>query len=328
MVCAMSSALLQKSSPPEKTSEWVELLETVFQSKPHTVNTVDLGTLLRRKFSIQTAHDFIEASFRLKDTHVLNTPALTQWAEMMQYCLDLQPSNRAVGLEVGKHLLNRVHSIDQPVLWPTCCEKWTQHFIGTKDYAMVKSLWGMHHFNGNGKDLVKWAIYTGDVKMVEIFLDRIDPRVNKNELLMSSIYNCNLPIFERLFIDSPFKNKTQVLHYALDVQHPYRIPRRRRKLNETETEKAQRVEKEKEKNKILECMIARLIPQSDINNLFFAMQISADTQWMIEYLSKKSMARLKKDPYHNQVKDLPAYQQRILNESIGAVSFKKHSRKI
>lgn len=301
---------------PPSPHHWLEMFESVFVTEPYRQADVNFHDIPIKKLTQQNAHDFIEASFRFKDTHITNPIPLNGWADVMKQCLSLHPSNLALGIEVGKCMLQKYYTsrVYEKDRWPNRAEEWMKYFIGCNDQLVVRLLWNAYHFNGKGAEFATSAMYTQDLAMLEIFLDRVDPRVNKFELLKDAIRMHNLPMFERLLVPSKMNNKSEVLLYAIN-QRPCKN-RRSRPFRGTDAEKAQVEEKQRNNQKILEIMIDRLIPLSDLNHVFFSQKISVDSQWLIPHLSAKSMQRLKKDPYYNQVKDLPEYQRRLLNESI------------
>lgn len=312
---------------PSSPQHWLEMFESVFLTQPYRQADVNFHDLPIKKLTRQNAHDFIEASFRFKDTRITNHMPLSGWADLMKQCLGLTPSNVVLGVEVSKCMLriSRMSYIYERDKWPSRAEEWIKHFISVKNHAVVQLLWNAHHFDGRGVELASHAMYE-DVAMLEIFLDRVDPRVNKFELLKNAIRMHSLPMFDRLLLPSKIKNKGEVLLYALN--HRPVKNRRARPFRGTDAEKALFEEKQRANQKVLEIMIDRLVPLSDLNHVFFSQKISEDTQWLIPHLSKKSMQRLKKEPYHDQVKDLPQYQSRLLNESIGATAHTTRVRKL
>lgn len=316
------------SSPviPATTQQWLELFEQNFSAERLNKTHLTFYAVPQKKITEQTAHDFIEASFRFKDSKVINVSALKEWAILMQRCLELHPSNMALGVQVAKDFLSKVHSLAHRPIWNDCANQWIRHFINKKEQALVKLLWDSHHFNGDGKDLAHCAVYTNDVELLEIFLDRVDPRVNKFELLKASISCHSIPMFDRLFVSSRVKNKTEVLDHALCKLHPRSVFRSRPFIG-TDAEKAKHDDQQVQNKKALEYMVERLTPQADLNAVFFMRKITTTEQWMIEHLSSKSMKRLKQAPYYEQVKDLPEYQRRILRDSIHTPSV-SHTRKM
>lgn len=318
------------SSPviPACTQQWLELFEQNFSADRHSAIPLTFYAVPKKKITPQNAHDFIEAAFRFKDSKVTNVSALKEWGNLMQHCLELHPSNMMLGVQVAKDFLSKVHSLKSAhrPIWNDCANQWIRHFISAKDHEIVKTLWDSHHFHGNGKDLAKCAVYSGDLDILEIFLDRVDPRVNKFELLKASISSHSIPMFDRLFVSSRIKNKTEVLDHALCNMHPHSVFRRRPFIG-TDAEKAKREEQQRENNKALEYMVERLIPQADLNVVFFMRKITATEQWMIQHLSAKSMKRLKQSPYYEKVKDLPEYQRRILSDNIQSSTL-THFRKM
>ena len=313
---------------PTTTQQWVDMFSVVFLSDRHNPAPVSFYSLQPKKMTQSNAHDFIEAAFRFKDSKVINVSALKEWGNLMKRCLELHPANMSLGVQVAKEFLSKVHSFNayKPRLWDSCADQWIRHFINAKDHEVVKLLWDSHHFHGNGKDLAKCAVYSKDLDILEIFLDRVDPRVNKFELLKAAVSSHSIPMFDRLFVSSRIKNKNEVLDHALCNRYPHSVFRRRPFIG-TDAEKAKREQQQLENNKALEYMVERLIPQADLNAVFFMRKITATEQWMIEHLSPKSMRRLKQAPYYEQVKDLPEYQRRILRDSIPAPRV-SHQRKI
>lgn len=318
------------SSPviPACTQQWLELFEQNFSADRHSAIPLTFYAVPKKKITEQNAHNFIEAAFRFKDSKVTNVSALKEWGNLMQHCLELHPSNMMLGVQAAKDFLSKVHSLKSAhrPIWNDCANQWIRHFISAKDHALVKLLWDSHHFNGDGKDLAHCAVYTNDVELLEIFLDRVDPRVNKFELLKAAISCHSIPMFDRLFVSSSIKNKTEVLDHALCNLHPRSVFRSRPFIG-TDAEKAKHDNQQLQNKKALEYMIERLIPQADLNAVFFMRKITTTEQWMIEHLSSKSMKRLKQAPYYEQVKDLPEYQRRILRDSIHTPSV-SHTRKM
>lgn len=314
---------MNNSSPtiPPSTQHWFELFDAVLANhpKPQRLGGLSLHTLPTQKMTQQNAHDFIEASFRFKDNKILNTYALSGWADLMKHSLGLHPSNMQLGLEVSKQLLSRPSLSHMPKnsRWNARAEEWIKYFINQKDHTVVKMLWDFDHYDGKGKELASAAVSSGDLKLLEIFMDRVDPRVNKFELLKDAIRTRNVSMFDRLMIPSSYKNKNEVLLYALSQRSwPSSFRSRWQTLSAEDKEQAEQIKRQDARN--LEYMIEQLIPQADLNIVFFSDKISSQTQWMIPFLSPKSMKKLKEEQYYKQVKDLPEYQRRILKDSLSA----------
>lgn len=304
---------------PTSTQHWLEVFEAVLGNppKPERLGGLSFHSLPAKKMTQQNAHDFIEASFRFKDTKILNAYGLNGWADLMKHALGLHPVNMQLGLDVSKQLLNRpsLAYMHNSARWSARSEEWMKHFIYQKDHAVVKMLWSFDHYNGKGKEFASAAVSSGDLELLEIFMDRVDPRVNKFELLKDAIRTRNVPMFDRLLVPSSYKNKNEVLMYALS-QRGWPSVSRSRWANPLDADKEQIEKKRRQDEKNLEYMIEQLIPQSDLNVVFFAEKISPQTQWMIPLLSHKSMKKLKEEQYYKQVKDLPEYQRTILKNSV------------
>lgn len=306
---------------PPSTPQWLELFEAVLSNHPkgERMGGLSLYNLPTKKMTQQNAHDFIEASFRFKDNKILNTYALSGWADLMKQSLGLHPVNMQLGLEVSKQLLNRpsLSHMHKNTRWNARSEEWIKYFIQCKDHTLVKLLWDFDCYNGKGKELASAAVSSGDLELLEIFMGRVDPRVNKFELLKDAIRTRNVSMFDRLLAPSSYKNKNEVLLYALSQRGwPSSFRSRWRSSSDVDKEQAEQIKRQEARN--LEYMIEQLIPQADLNIVFFSEKISSQTQWMIPFLSSKSMKKLKGEQYYSQVKDLPEYQRRILKDSLNA----------
>lgn len=312
---------MNSSSPaiPPSTEHWLELFELVLANphKPERLGGLSFHNLPNKKMTQQNAHDFIEASFRFKDTKILNVHGLNGWADLMKHSLGLHPLNMQLGLDVGKQLLSRpsLSYMHNSSRWSARSEEWIKHFIHQKDHAVVKMLWDFDHYDGKGKELASAAVSSGDLDLLEIFMGRVDPRVNKFELLKDAIRTRNVSMFDRLLVPSSYKNKNEVLLYALSQRSwPSSFRSRWRSSSGVDKEQAEQVQQQEARN--LEYMIEQLIPQADLNIVFFSEKISPQTQWMIPFLSQKSMKKLKEEQHYKNVKDLPEYQRRILKDSL------------
>lgn len=307
-------------------SEWEDHLSSVLLQDP--LKTPWKERPFHACVSEEQARCVVAASQSLGNLNITYLSAVKKWYELLYRAISLCPSATAEACAIAQKMSRRVgHKIEMSwrtrLTWDNVSSKWLADAISEQRYEVVRALLQAHHFNGNLKEFAGKAIARDDVKMLEIFLEHIDPRINKNELLKASVWARAIQCFDRLWVPSTFANKTRVLRTALsqkewETRHSGRV----KSFYTSRADKEKDIQEHEKQIRILEEMIQRLICESNVGEIFFDQKVTPQSAWMIEHLSPQAMRRLKSPPWYDKVKDFPEYQQRLLREEINRAARK------
>lgn len=301
-------------------SEWEDHLSSVLLQDP--LKTSWKERPFHACVSEEQARCVVAASQSLGNLNITYLSALKKWYELLYRAISLCPSATAEACAIAQNVSRRVgHKIEMSwrmrLTWDNVSSKWLTDAIAEQRYEVVRALLQAHHFNGNLKEFAGNAIAQDNVEMLEIFLQHIDPRINKNELLKSAVRSCAIQCFDRLWVPSTFANKTDVLRTALSQKEMDEyLSGGNKTFYVSKADKEKEISNYKKRARILDGMIERLIPESNLGDIFFARKVTPKTAWMINHFSHQAMRRLKLPQWYDKVKEFPEYQQRVLREEI------------